>query len=1269
MKTQATFVGWDFDNIWDINPNINNGYPYLKSMPPVTNLTGEKAKEYCLQYDPETRQFSWVLEPIDAATGAHMINKQLAKVSGAILITFDASYNSLMLAEGSMGKGWGHNYETNLQEQQDGSIKLFWTANRSNMFNAAGNNQYTSADQACRMDILMKNTDGTYDLTRKDQSIYKFNNTGRLTQLINDHGQSLNFAYDVSNRLQTITEPLSGQSLNLTYNTDNLIASITDGLNRQITLTYDINHNLTGITYPDTKTATFTYDSKGQVLSETDGEGKQVFLNIYDAQSRVISQEDSLNQISTLSYNESSQPGKIITTITDKNGKSKMYIHNSNYQLEQVTDELGNITSYTYDADGNRTSITDAAANTTTMTYDSRGNLLTITDPANHTTTMTYDTKNNLLTVTDANNKTTTNTYDTNDNLTSTTDALNHTTSYSYDASGLLTSKTASRGGQTVYTYENGQIKTITDSAGVSLTYNYDNAGRLISTTNANNKTSTISYDTRDNIIQTIDPLNNTTNFTYDSNNKLLTKTDARGNTTTYTYDANLNLTGITDALGNITSYVYDPEGRLTTTTDAKGNTVTIAYDDKGRQISITDPLCNITQIEYNAVDNITGKYDALNKKIATITYDALHNPLTITDALGNTITNQYDNLNRLTSSDNPLNQTTQFTYDDLSRLIQTLDPMNATASQQFDNDGNRSTLIDSSNNTLSFTYDLAERLTQVNSPTGSQQFAYNLLGYLSGTTNGRNQTSTNEYDDAGRLIRRTDPDGTISYTYDANGNLLTVTDAAGTITRVYDALNRITSNTDTQGNNFQYLYDQVSNLTRITYPDGKQVNYTYDAANRLIQVTDWANRTTTYSYDANGRLTQTMRPDGSTETRTYDDGGRITQLKDIDANNILINQYDYEYDAASKITIESSKKAEQALNLSDATMTYTTDNRLETYNGSTVTYDADGNMTAGPLNETLQNFTYDSRNRLTSLGTITYTYDAENNRTAVTVDSQQTRYLINPNAALSQVLIKTDPDETETYYIYGLGLIGEETGETYRSYHYDLRGSTVAITDINGTITDKFQYGPYGEVQRITGTTATPFLYNGRDGVMTDDNGLYYMRARYYNPEIMRFINRDVLIGSVEDTLSLNRYAYVKGNPVIGVDPLGLNPYMNWQDATNTINGTWTYLNSDEAIRAFKQTGGSVLIVASVGYTIVVAGTAVTVGDSIAITGTIIYDAFSQTPCTTMQGAMYTIGSNMLLEDSTTQTKYKIDSIYLLNDKNNTSWFEKRINSRCSNY
>ena len=81
--------------------------------------------------------------------------------------------------------------------------------------------------------------------------------------------------------------------------------------------------------------------------------------------------------------------------------------------------------------------------------------------------------------------------------------------------------------------------------------------------------------------------------------------------------------------------------------------------------------------------------------------------------------------------------------------------------------------------------------------------------------------------------------------------------------------------------------------------------------------------------------------------------------------------------------------------------------------------------------------------------------------------------------------------------------------------------------TDESGNVVDTFTYDTYGQLIARTGTTDTPFMYNGRDGVMTDANGLLYMRARYYSPELKRFINADIIVGDLSNSQTLNRYAY----------------------------------------------------------------------------------------------------------------------------------------------
>jgi len=140
----------------------------------------------------------------------------------------------------------------------------------------------------------------------------------------------------------------------------------------------------------------------------------------------------------------------------------------------------------------------------------------------------------------------------------------------------------------------------------------------------------------------------------------------------------------------------------------------------------------------------------------------------------------------------------------------------------------------------------------------------------------------------------------------------------------------------------------------------------------------------------------------------------------------------------------------------------------------------------------------------------------------------------------LSRMLISTDASGNSTYYVYGVGLIGHQDASGYSIYHFDLRGSTVALTDVNGAVTDRYTYGAYGELLTHTGSSDTPFLYCGQYGVMKDANGLYYMRARYYAPEIKRFLNVDPKKGSLIDSKTLNNYGYVSGNPIANIDQEG---------------------------------------------------------------------------------------------------------------------------------
>jgi RHS repeat-associated protein len=547
-------------------------------------------------------------------------------------------------------------------------------------------------------------------------------------------------------------------------------------------------------------------------------------------------------------------------------------------------------------------------------------------------------------------------------------------------------------------------------------------------------------------------------------------------------------------------------------------------------------------------------------------TPDVRNLPASVEDALNRTSTLQYDSKRRLTRSANPLGQALVMVYDDLDRLIQVTDAMNVVTKQTFDADGNRTSLANGRDAVTIFTYDAGSRLLTTTTAGGrATTMTYNSRSLVATLTEPSGQATAFTYDDAGRITRSSDPTGQIDFTYDDAGRPLTVTSGASTLSRQYDALGRVTQFTDAAGNVLKYAYDAAGNLVKLTYPDGKEVDYTYDIAGRLIRVTDWAARTTTYAYDADGRLTTTTRPNGTVETRVWNEAGELAQMTDMKGTT-RISQYGFVRDPAGRILRENPLPAPVLYSPVSFTASYDADNRLTAFNGSATTFDADGNMTSGPSVTGTGNeaYVYDSRNRLTSFGGTTYGYDAENRRISITDASGTTHFVVNSTARLSQVLVRTAPDGTVTRAVYGLGLIYEETGASVRYYHSDYRGSSIAFTNAAGAVTGRVDYGPFGEIAARTGDTATPYLFNGRYGVMTDSNGLYHMRARYYHPVIRRFVNQDVILGAISSNSSMNRFAYANGNPVSLMDPLGT-------EATEAESTMQSFLDFLDGIGDFK--------------------------------------------------------------------------------------------------
>jgi RHS repeat-associated protein len=472
---------------------------------------------------------------------------------------------------------------------------------------------------------------------------------------------------------------------------------------------------------------------------------------------------------------------------------------------------------------------------------------------------------------------------------------------------------------------------------------------------------------------------------------------------------------------------------------------------------------------------------------------------------------------------------------------------------------------------------------------------------------NGRGERLEYKYDNKDLLTYAA---GTF-YTHDQNGNILTVYNENGTTKREYDKNDRVTKFTDVNGNAIGYTYDEAGNLIKLTYPAGEVVSYAYDALNRLATVTDYNGRITKYEYDKNSRLVKTTRPDGSIEEITYDRAGRMTAKIDKAANGEIINQYEYTYNTNGDIIEEKDLQGNRTtpIKAESTEMTYGAANRLESVNGQVVSYDADGNMIKGVLGGGEASFGYDKFNRLIRVSaegtenaenTTVYKYDGEGNRISVTNNGEIIVFVTDPTGSLSNLLESRNIDGSKTIYVYGVGLISQEqvtdrvagkaakaaqeTTTEYRLFHYDYRGSTTALTNASGNVTDKVVYSPYGKIDERTGETETRFLYVGQFGVQVDKNGLYYMRARYYNVDINRFIQED----SIRD--GLNWYAYANNNPIMFVDLWGLEALVVSGGAFNEEEGgniyQFTFVDSSLLEMSRISSDRTTLLVANAGWT-----------------------------------------------------------------------------------
>ena len=903
------------------------------------------------------------------------------------------------------------------------------------------------------------------------------------------------------------------------------------------------------------KYATYV-DDADVLLTSTDELGNVTAYEYVDSTyyipTKITAYSDTENALIT-ENTLSDDKTKIISTIThyaDRDVKT-VYTYDSVYGgnvIREVKSVIKNgvetvLSDLVYTYGNNNTyiasiTVKDVVTNTNTFTtslpfdisisaqYDDFGRITCYTDAIGRTTFHTYDNNGRLLSTTYPDNTVVENEYDISGDLHRLETIYNggyRKINYYTDSGQLVYEKErGSTGNEKLikeYIYDFGFLTESRDYLGSDY-YGYDHNYRNIDVSRFNDNYNIIA----------------STSTYYDDYNQSTRVYQGTKNRKEYFDDAGRKIKEEeqTSAGLKTSTYEYDYMGNVIKTTDANGNIVEYAYNDMGQLISITDELERVTSYEYDLWGNLI-KTTRNGIVIQQNVYDNIGRLIMTTDAANASEYFAYDNAGRLILSKDRKNQYTGYTYDDMDRVLEKYDEM-LMITYTYDDNGNVETMTNEAG-TTTYSYYFDNNLHTITTPDNKTiTYVYDELDNVTAITDYAGNEYEYTYDDAGRLDTISlDDDVLADYTYDSSGSITKVTYPEGYTEYTYDNAFRLLSIANKKDDNsvingYTYTYDLVGNqLTKddIRYNSGTFdiTYYTYDAAGRLISETCDNTGYLTYAYDLNDNLIR-KRYEVSTDLAPVIEYNG-TQYLEADKENIYsynnLNQLIRETEI-NKLYGFESWGIEETLNI------------VKNYS-----YDANGNMTSvqstGDVTGT-QTYTYNYRNQLveytdSSNNTTTYTYDGNGMRISKTKGNVNTQYYWDRGYVSNEA---TGANVTATNHIGAQGIFARTIGTTAHYLFKNGHGDVENIYPQETGATSSYTYDAYGNIYRYSPTynDNIPITYTGE--YLDEESGLIYLRNRYYNPSIGRFITED----PIKD--GFNWYAYCSGNPVTFVDPTGLD-------------------------------------------------------------------------------------------------------------------------------